>query len=403
MSPVVSVCRFAVRLASLLVPRELRDDWVGQWTSEIRHGYALLTDRGASPAEVRRKLLRFALGAFSDAADLRRSGFDVRPVLRHPAFCLAVPLALWIVLLASSHAFQNCRQAIAGLPGRHPEQLVLLSRSATVMGLEAVPAAADLLAFQKQWTGASLAGFVIDGRVLRVTPAFYDVLGAIPRLPFRFLGHTIETVKPLASQPARMGILARLRASDRPRQTEAALTGMTKGREVSLRFVTGRMRAPLIFSAVVCALALGIGLLASCRRPRGFGFFFVKTALAEAMLASAWAELAAGLPISSSGAAGVTVAFFFPALLLVAAALVLWWSLHDQRRRCPVCCRCLSMPVRIGSHSSIILDRPGVEVLCLRGHGSLLIPATGSDAAEPASWTAFHESWKDCFAQGGSK
>ncbi|MDR3698808.1 MAG: hypothetical protein P4L56_04175 [Candidatus Sulfopaludibacter sp.] len=403
MCPVVSACRFAVRLASLLVPRKLRDDWAGQWTAEIRHGYALLTDRGESPAEIRSKLLRFAMGAFSDAADLRLSGFDLRPVVGHPAFCLAVPLIVMALLLASTHAFQNCRQAIAGLPGRQPEQLVLLSRSATVMGLEAVPSSADLLAFQKQWTGASLAGFLIDGPVLRVTPGFYDVLGAVPRLPFRFLGHTIEAVKLLDLQPARMGILARLRASDRPRQTEAALTRMTNGRAVSLRFVKGRMRAPLVFAAVVCALALGIGLIVSRVRSRGILFYLVKTALAEGAIVSAWAELAAGLPISSSGAGSVTTAFLLPGLLLAAAALMLWWALLDQQGRCPVCYRFLALPVRIGSHSSIILDRPGVEVLCLRGHGSLLIPAAGGDAAEPPAWTAFHESWKDCFAQGGTK
>ena len=206
MGAVVFVCRFAVGLASLLVPRTLRGEWTGQWIAEIRHGYALLTERGESPAAVWRKLLRFARGAFADAADLRRSGFDPRRALGHPAFCLAAPLAVWVMLLAATHLFQNCRQAMAGPPGRQPEQLVLLSRPSRVLGIEAPPNSADFLAWQRQWKGASLAGFVVDGPVLRVTPAFYEVRGSVPRLPFHFLGHTIRAIAPLDRRPARMGV-----------------------------------------------------------------------------------------------------------------------------------------------------------------------------------------------------
>jgi len=398
MHPVVFVCRFAVWLASLLVPRTLRGEWTGQWMAEIRHGYVLLTERGESAAAVWSKLLRFARGAFADAADLRGSGFDARQTLGHPAFCLAAPLAVWVMLLAATHDFQNCRQALAGLPARQPEQLVLLSRPVRVMGIEAAPSSADFLAWQRQWKGAPLAGFVVDGPVLRVTPAFYEVLGSVPRLPFHFLGHTIRAIAPLDRRPVRMGVLARLQDPRRPADAEAALGRISGDNDVSVRIVGVRMREPLVFALAVFAMALGIGILLARRRSRGILFFAAKTALVEGALIAAWAEVSAGLPIPSSGAASLAAAYFFPGLLLIAAAVALWWSLHDQRSRCPVCFRRLEMPVRIGSHGSLILDRPGVEVLCLQGHGSLLIPA-----ADPALWTAFHESWKDCFAQGGSK
>ena len=84
---------------------------------------------------------------------------------------------------------------IVGLPYPQPQQLALVSRSARVLAIEAAPSAADLHAWQRQSTQASLAGFVVQGRVLQVTPDFYDVLGATPRTPFWFLGHRIERMQ----------------------------------------------------------------------------------------------------------------------------------------------------------------------------------------------------------------
>jgi len=73
---VVSLCRYAIRVASLLAPTGFRAEWARDWNTEIWHGYASLAGRGASRSKARRKLLCFAAGAFSDAADLRRSAFN---------------------------------------------------------------------------------------------------------------------------------------------------------------------------------------------------------------------------------------------------------------------------------------------------------------------------------------
>jgi hypothetical protein len=405
MSPAISICRCAIRLASLLVPRGLRTEWADQWTTEIWHGRADLTSRGVSRAEARRKLLRFSMGAFSDAADLRRSEFDPRSVLAHPAFCLAVPLVVLGVLFVATHGLQNCREMVIGLPGPQPGQLLLLSRSARVLGIEAEPAVADLLAWQRQDAAASLAGFAVEGRVLQVTPNFYNVLGAVPRVPFRFLGHTIDAIAPLDRKSGKVGVLARLRSSARREQLEAELGQVTSpsGTAVAAKFVKERMREPLVFSASVWALALFIGVALVRGRLCGIVFFFAKTALVQGVVTLAWAEFAAGLTVSPTGALSPTTGFLLPGSLLIGAALAFWWSLHDQKGRCPVCCRLLAMPVRFGSSSSVILDRPGVELLCPVGHGSLLIPDSVVHGAEPASWTPFDESWSGCFAQGGSR
>lgn len=405
MPPAISICQCAIRLASLLVPRELRAEWTDQWTAEIWHGRADLVSRGVSHAEARRKLLRFSMGAFSDAADLRRSEFRPRSVLGHPAFSLAVPLVLLGVLFAATHVLQNCREMLVGLPGSQPGRLLLLSRSARVLGIEAQPAVSDLLAWQRQDAAASFAGFVVQGRVLQVTPNFYHVLGAVPRLPFRFLGHTIDAFAPLDRKSGKVGVLARLRSSARREQVEAQLGPVTSptGTAVAAKFVKERMREPLVFAASVWVLAMPIGMALVRGRLRGMVFFFAKTALVQCVVILAWAEFAAGLAVSPTGALSPATGFLLPGSLLIGAALAIRWSLHDQKGRCPVCSRLLAMPVRFGSSSSVILDRPGVEFLCPLGHGSLSIPDSVVHGAEPASWTAFDESWSGCFAQGGSR
>jgi hypothetical protein len=75
------------------------------------------------------------------------------------------------------------------------------------------------------------------------------------------------------------------------------------------------------------------------------------------------------------------------------------WVLTDQRRRCPVCLRLLTEPVRIGSASQTFLEWYGVESACSRGHGLLQtseVPASYS--AEP-EWLALGNSWKTLFSE----
>lgn len=50
------------------------------------------------------------------------------------------------------------------------------------------------------------------------------------------------------------------------------------------------------------------------------------------------------------------------------------WSLRDQCRRCPVCLRALSNPVRVGAPAGYFLEWNCTELICLRGHGMLYVP-----------------------------
>ena len=397
MPPVVLICRLVIRLAALLAPRKLRREWRGTWLAEIGYGYATLKSDGMTAAEARRTLMRFTRGAFADAADLRLTGTDLRRSLRHPASCLALLLALLGMVCAATDGFRNCRQAAAGMGVHETETLVLLSRSSNVLGFEAAPTGADFLRWRRQAEGASVAGFVVDGPILRVTSNFFEVLGTVPRTPFRFLRHRVEAVATLSAPPHRLGVMARLRDPN----GSLAQFQTAKGGFVKATAVNRRLREPMTAAGGFLAAAL---LIAAVLAPGGFRaalFYFAKTALAQFTIAAAWVEWAAGMPLDASGGLGLTAALVLPALLFAAMATALWWSVNDQRRRCPACCRLLAMPVRIGSRSSILLDRPGVEVLCPGGHGSLFFPEPVIHGTEPPTWTAFHKSWADCFEQGG--
>ena len=85
----------------------------------------------------------------------------------------------------------------------------------------------------------------------------------------------------------------------------------------------------------------------------------------------------------------------------VAAILGTWWSWHDQRRRCRVCQRRLTLPVSFGNWGSPLLDRVGTELVCTRGHGTLYVPGMHWSSAEPERWTNFDASYNDLFTGKG--
>ena len=75
------------------------------------------------------------------------------------------------------------------------------------------------------------------------------------------------------------------------------------------------------------------------------------------------------------------------------------WVWIDQRRRCPVCLRLLTEPVRIGSASQTFLEWYGVESTCSRGHGLLQVSEVPASYSGDPEWLALDDSWKSLFSQ----
>ena len=116
-------------------------------------------------------------------------------------------------------------------------------------------------------------------------------------------------------------------------------------------------------------------------RPRGLLFLALKTLLVQPLLLclmQLWIVLAPALP-------------FAPLPLCAASILVLRWVITDQVRRCPVCLRALTSPVRIGSPSETFLEWYGDESACSRGHGLL------QASAGETRWLRLDDSWSGLF------
>ena len=105
-------------------------------------------------------------------------------------------------------------------------------------------------------------------------------------------------------------------------------------------------------------------------------------------------KMALLLPILVCGMFAL-VAVFPPSIQgwLLYVILALRWALEDQRRRCPVCLRYLSHPVRIGEASHTFLAWYGTELVCTRGHGLLHVPEIRTSCYAEQRWLYLDPSW----------
>jgi hypothetical protein len=78
--------------------------------------------------------------------------------------------------------------------------------------------------------------------------------------------------------------------------------------------------------------------------------------------------------------------------------LALRWVLIDQRRRCPVCLRLLTDPIRIGSASQTFLEWYGAESTCSRGHGLLQTEEIPASYSAKPEWLTLDDSWSGLFS-----
>lgn len=95
--------------------------------------------------------------------------------------------------------------------------------------------------------------------------------------------------------------------------------------------------------------------------------------------------------------AAITSTPIQPHGLLVGYVLAFRWAMSDQRKRCPVCLRLLTSPVRIGWSSQTLLAWYGTEFMCDRGHGLLHVPEIPTSYSTQR-WLHLDQSWSDLFA-----
>jgi putative ABC transport system permease protein len=210
----VRICLAIVRLCSAVVPSGWRSDWRAEWEAEVRHcGDSLETDQNWSN---HMDLLRRSLGAFPDAAWLRRqftadadAAHDVRHATRMlwkaPGFTMAAVFILAlgiggtvsIVTLLDTLMFRP-------LPYDEAERIVTVwSRNAATPSVREDVAPADFLDWRESFSAIAAAipyshdytggG---DPEVLfgaQVTEGFFDALGMNPLIGRGFLPEEFVT------------------------------------------------------------------------------------------------------------------------------------------------------------------------------------------------------------------
>jgi hypothetical protein len=125
-------------------------------------------------------------------------------------------------------------------------------------------------------------------------------------------------------------------------------------------------------------------------------FFWSKFALVVPLVSFTSLAAAYGShPLNSTTAQYIQLAVSFFGFLFAFR-----WILQDQRKRCPVCLRVLSHPVRVGLASRNFLAWNGTELICAGGHGLLHIPELPTSWFETQRWQYLDPSWGSLFTDG---
>lgn len=133
------------------------------------------------------------------------------------------------------------------------------------------------------------------------------------------------------------------------------------------------------------------------RRCRFWAFLVSKIALLFAIAYFGSVDIGCSLGQPFSQLSGIVQA----ATAFILCFFGMRWAFHDQQRRCPVCLRRLSHPVKVGQLSQTFLAWNGTELVCERGHVLLHIPGMPTSWFGAQRWVCLDGSWKFLFGRPG--
>jgi len=126
-------CRRIVRVASWLVPRGQRTEWLQEWQAELWHRWQALPEPVSTQGL--RDLRARSWGAFLDAAWLRFNRKDLacrmRRRARTPGFCMTAIVGLIVLFIAGSGFFLETRTVLRP-PYADPDNIVMVARNRVV-------------------------------------------------------------------------------------------------------------------------------------------------------------------------------------------------------------------------------------------------------------------------------
>jgi len=430
-------------LASRLVPPSARTQWEAEWKQELERW----AEAGATGPELRRR----AMGSVRDVLwQRRRTGYN--PVSEFFSRPFRAELALislagtaWLVTSSfwepeppypNEDRVVTLERGISAMGARHPMMSRrLVEGAAALASLEQValfrlgyriqeaafvsanffevlgvsPAKGRLLREEdgpmsvvisyRSWLEQFSAEAEIVGSSIRLAHQDYEIVGVLPttfRLERRDLRYFlplpdyVQTVGGVALMQRRASVAA---AEEEFRQLASTLEPGWSSEAFGLRGSrrTGSREAWLaLFLGLIAFLTSGIYL--AIKRVRGWKYYL---ALAVRLLLTLTALSGLQVIVGRLVLNGYWMPSFLPGWMFLAACTVaVILVVRDHRNRCPVCLERLRMPVSLGNWSSVMMDPPGTEYACPKGHGLLYTPESGGTEDQ---WTTLDSSWSDLF------
>jgi hypothetical protein len=265
----------------------------------------------------------------------------------------------------------------------------------------------EIVISHRLWRQAFGADPAIVGRLAQVNGAAYRVVAVMPE-NYWFLTDTDQfwvRAVGVAGREVNASLLTTRGESkvDKHLTTlgeRAQWISFNEASRVRLRAASGIVQSALLLLAL-----LGLVQMWSLRRTlakrrtahwillRNYFFLFAKALPLLAMLAILWLSLRLSAASYFAGVWALISTFVF-AMLCVA---VVWQSLVDQRLRCFICLRKLSMPLPLGVIGSVLFELPGTEYICAYGHGTLYVPAPTSEGLRELDWNPPAGLWAELF------
>lgn len=135
-------CRVMLTVASWIVPRRLREEWLKEWEAELIHQWRASPTSGSVLADNR---LRWrCCGSFLDAAWCRCNLDEVRHasnlLLQTPTFLLMALLCTLLLFAVASGELLRMRSILLKPPYDDPQRIATVSRTGVINSSEwAVP------------------------------------------------------------------------------------------------------------------------------------------------------------------------------------------------------------------------------------------------------------------------
>ena len=144
--------------------------------------------------------------------------------------------------------------------------------------------------------------------------------------------------------------------------------------------------------------ALGLRAVSPRLLLRNYLFLLIKAAPPIAVAGIVWAAAQDTALLSPGSMLGGVLSFFAAFVYALVAVSLAWRALVDQRLRCHVCLRRLSMPLAQGVFGSILFHLPATEYICAWGHGTLYVPEPTSEGVVDTRWTEPRGLWAQLLA-----